>query len=108
MEVNIDYILMLVAKYQQSYCKDKTILTTIDKAINSSIELRSKRELIKRFIEQVNVSTEVDEDWRRFINESKEAEISAIIEEEKLKPEETRRFIKCIVQIYAKLFRKSP
>lgn len=92
-EVNIDYILMLVAKYQQSSCKDKTILTTIDKAINSSIELRSKKELIERFIEQVNVSTKVDEDWRKFLHERKEADISAIIEEEKLKPEETRRFI---------------
>lgn len=93
LEVNIDYILMLVAKYQQSNCKDKTILTTIDKAINSSIELRSKKELIERFIEQVNVSTKVDEDWRKFLHERKEADISAIIEEEKLKPEETRRFI---------------
>ncbi|RBR32441.1 type I restriction endonuclease subunit R [Enterococcus cecorum] len=92
-EVNIDYILMLVAKYQQSNCKDKTILTTIDKAINSSIELRSKKELIEGFIEQVNVSTKVDEDWRKFLHERKEADISAIIEEEKLKPEETRRFI---------------
>lgn len=92
-EVNIDYILMLVAKYQQSNCKDKTILTTIDKAINSSIELRSKKELIERFIEQVNVSTKVDEDWRKFLHERKEEDISAIIEEEKLKPEETRRFI---------------
>jgi type I restriction enzyme R subunit len=92
-EVNIDYILMLVAKYQQSNCKDKTILTTIDKAINSSIELRSKKELIERFIEQVNVSTKVDEDWRKFLHERKEADISAIIEEEKLKPEETLRFI---------------
>lgn len=92
-EVNIDYILMLVSKYQQSNCKDKTILTTIDKAINSSIELRSKKELIERFIEQVNVSTKVDEDWRKFLHERKEADISAIIEEEKLKPEETRRFI---------------
>ncbi len=92
-EVNIDYILMLLAKYQQSNCKDKTILTTIDKAINSSIELRSKKELIERFIEQVNVSTKVDEDWRKFLHERKEADISAIIEEEKLKPEETRRFI---------------
>jgi type I restriction enzyme R subunit len=92
-EVNIDYILMLVAKYQQSNCKDKTILTTIDKAINSSIELRSKKELIERFIEQVNVSSKVDEDWRKFLHERKEADISAIIEEEKLKPEETRRFI---------------
>ena len=86
MEVNIDYILMLVAKYQQSNCKDKTILTTIDKAINSSIELRSKKEVIERFIEQVNVSTKVDEDWRKFLHERKEADISAIIEEEKLKP----------------------
>ncbi|TFZ39706.1 type I restriction endonuclease subunit R [Soehngenia longivitae] len=92
-EVNIDYILMLVAKYQQSNCKDKTILTTIDKAINSSIELRSKKELIERFIEQVNVSTKVDEDWRKFLNERKEEDISAIIEEEKLKPQETRHFI---------------
>jgi len=92
-EVNIDYILMLVAKYQESNCKDKTILTTINKAINSSFELRSKKELIESFIEQVNVSTKVDEDWRKFIDERKEEEISAIIEEEKLKPQETRRLI---------------
>ena len=32
-EVNIDYILMLVAKYHQSNCEDKEILGTIDKAI---------------------------------------------------------------------------
>jgi len=61
-EVNIDYILMLVAKYKDSNCKDKDILTTIDKAINSSIELRSKKDLIERFIAQVNASTEVDEE----------------------------------------------
>ncbi|HBC31919.1 MAG TPA: DEAD/DEAH box helicase [Clostridiales bacterium] len=92
-EVNIDYILMLVAKYQESNCKDKTILTTIDKAINSSIELRSKKELIEHFIEQVNMSTKIDEDWRKFLNERRDADMAAIIEEEKLKPEETRRFM---------------
>jgi type I restriction enzyme R subunit len=92
-EVNIDYILMLVAKYQASNCQDKNILVTIDKAINSSLELRSKKELIERFIEQVNVSTKVDENWRKFLHERKEEDISTIIEEEKLKPEETRRFM---------------
>ena len=92
-EVNIDYILMLVAKYKESNCKDKNILTTIDKAINSSIELRSKKELIERFIEQVNVSTKVDEEWRKFLHEQKEEDITTLIEEEKLKPEETRRYI---------------
>ena len=46
-EVNIDYILMLVTKYKDSNCEDKSILTTIDKAVSSSIELRSKKELIE-------------------------------------------------------------
>ena len=92
-EVNIDYILMLVAKYKDSNCKDKSILTTIDKAINSSIELRSKKELIEHFIEQVNVSTEVEDDWRKFVLARKEEDISNIIDEEKLKPDETKKFI---------------
>ena len=92
-EINIDYILMLVAKYHDGNCEDKEILVTIDKAINSSIQLRSKKELIENFIRTVNASTEVDEDWRRFVLEQKETDLSAIIAEEKLKPEETRKFI---------------
>ena len=46
-EINIDYILMLVEKYRASHGKDKTILASISTAINSSIELRSKKELIE-------------------------------------------------------------
>ena len=92
-EINIDYILMLVAKYHESNCEDKEILVTIDKAINSSIQLRSKKELIENFIRTVNASTEVDADWRRFVLEQKETDLSAIIAEERLKPEETHRFI---------------
>ena len=92
-EVNIDYILMMVAKYHASNCEDKTILTAIDKAINSSIELRSKKELIESFIKQVNVFTQVDDDWRIFVEEQKEADLSTLISEENLKPEETRRLI---------------
>jgi type I restriction enzyme R subunit len=92
-EVNIDYILMLVERYHASNCVDKTILVSIDKAINSSIELRSKKELIERFIEQVNIQTKVDEDWKRFVRERKEEDLSALIEGEKLKDEATRNFI---------------
>ncbi|MDR1458776.1 MAG: type I restriction endonuclease subunit R, partial [Bacteroidales bacterium] len=92
-EVNIDYILMLVAKYHAGNCTDKSILATIDKAINASIRLRSKKELIEHFIEQVNISTEVDDDWRTFVHERKEEDLTTIIADEKLKPEETRRFI---------------
>jgi len=92
-EVNIDYILMLVEKYHASNCEDKSILAAIDKAVNSSIELRSKKELIEHFVERVNTSTKVDDDWRRFVQERKEKDLSALIADEKLKDEETRRFI---------------
>ncbi len=92
-EVNIDYILMLVEKYHESNCGDKAILATIDKTINSSIELRSKKELIERFIERVNLSARVSDDWQKFVNERKEEDLTALIAEEKLKSEEARRFI---------------
>lgn len=84
---------MLVAKYHKSNCMDKSILTNIEKAVNASIELRSKKELIERFVSRVNMDTNVDEDWRKFVAEQKETDLASIIEEERLKPDETRRFI---------------
>jgi len=92
-EVNIDYILMLVEKYRETNRTDKSILVSIAKAVNSSIELRSKKELIEHFVEQVNISASVEEDWQRFIHEQKEEDLSALIAGEKLKNEETRRFV---------------
>ncbi len=92
-EVNIDYILMLVAKYHESNCTDKSILAAIDKAVGSSIELRSKKELIEGFIYNVNTSTRVDDDWQQFVLEQKEADLVTMIDTEKLKSEETRRLV---------------
>ena len=92
-EVNIDYILILVSQYHDSNCKDKEILTKIDKAIDSSIQLRSKKDLIHDFIRTMDASTVVDRDWTLFVQKQKDAELDTIIAEEKLKPEETRRFV---------------
>ena len=92
-EINIDYILMLVAKYHDSNCKDKEILTSIDKAIDSSIQLRSKKELIHGFISSINADTVVDRDWHTFVSEQKERELDDIISTEKLKPEEAKQFL---------------
>lgn len=91
--INIDYILQLVTKYHQSHMKDKEILTTIDKAMNSSLELRSKKELIERFINTLNANTDVDRDWRVFTDKSRKQDLEKIIEEEGLKPEQTRKFV---------------
>lgn len=92
-EVNIDYILMLVAKYHQSNCEDKEILVSIDKAIKSSLQLRSKKELIEGFIDTINADTEVDSDWQKFVRQQKETDMASIIAEQKLKPEETKKFL---------------
>lgn len=92
-EVNIDYILVLVEQYHASNCQDKNILGAIDRAISSSIQLRSKKELIESFIETVNASTEVEWDWHIFVEQQKETDLKRIIAEEKLKPEEAKRFI---------------
>jgi len=92
-EVNIDYILMLVAKYHESNCKDKEILIAIDRAIKSSIELRSKKELIENFIATINTQTDVNADWKKFVLEQRETDLANLITEEKLKDEETRKYI---------------
>lgn len=92
-EVNIDYILMLVAKYHKSNCKDKEILASIDKAIKSSLALRSKKELIDNFIASINADTDVSRDWLKFVKEQKESDLDELIAGEKLKADETRRFM---------------
>ncbi|HOE91809.1 MAG TPA: HsdR family type I site-specific deoxyribonuclease, partial [Candidatus Cloacimonadota bacterium] len=92
-EVNIDYILMLVAKYKDSNCADKEILVTINKHIDSSLELRSKKELIEEFILQINAYSDVPQDWRDFIEEKKIEELEQLIREEKLNEKETKILI---------------
>lgn len=92
-EVNIDYILMLVIKYHDSNCKDKEVLVAIDKAIKSSLQLRSKRELIAHFIDTINAGTDVNANWQKFVKKQRELDITGLITEEKLKPEETRKFV---------------
>ena len=92
-EVNIDYILMLVAKYHETNCTDKEILGSIDKAIKSSLALRSKKELIDTFISKINVNTDVMNDWTKFVKEQEETDLKQLIEEENLNEVETRKFI---------------
>lgn len=92
-EINIDYILMLVAKYHDSNCEDKEILVDIRKAVDSSMQLRSKKDLIENFIATVNTATKVDDDWIKFVTEQKKTDLDTLIAEEKLKPDETRKFV---------------
>ncbi len=92
-EINIDYILMLVAKYHESNCEDKEVLVTIQKAVNASPELRSKKALIENFIENLKEVDDVMIGWESYVEQEREQELAQIIEEENLNEEETRRYM---------------
>ncbi|MCE5347108.1 MAG: type I restriction endonuclease subunit R [Bacteroidales bacterium] len=92
-EINIDYILELIRKYHEGHLKDKEIVISITKAIDSSVELRNKKDLIEKFIESLNLATRVDDDWRTFVDAKKLEELETIITEENLDKEETYKFV---------------
>lgn len=81
---------MLIKKYHDTHCEDKEIVITIKKAIDASPELRSKKALIETFIAGVNDVDDVMNEWHDFVAEQREKDLNQIIDEEKLKPEETR------------------
>jgi type I restriction enzyme R subunit len=93
-EINVDFILILVGDLlKSSGDQNKEIKAKIDRTINASYVLRSKKDLILKFIESVNNNTNVDEHWREFIDEQKATELEEIIKLENLNPEKTRELI---------------
>jgi len=92
-EINIDYILALIKKFHESHLKDKEIVISIAKAIDSSVELRNKKDLIELFIDSLTPETNVEDDWPSFVDAKKLEELDSIITEENLDKGETYKFI---------------
>ena len=94
-EINVDYILMLVEKYRESSSadEDSEIRATISRAVDSSPTLRNKRDLIEQFVNSVSVHGNLDDQWRSYIEAKRIEELDHIIEEESLRAEPTRAFI---------------
>jgi type I restriction enzyme R subunit len=96
-EINVDYVLMLVQKWRESRGDgaDKTIdtRTKIRSAVASSPTLRSKSDLIMEFIDRVSANGQIDEEWRAYIEAKRIAELDEIIAQEGLKPDDTKAFV---------------
>ena len=94
-EINVDYILMLVEKYLKAKGsgQDKEIRATIERAINASPSLRNKKDLIEQFVESVSTATKVDKEWLAFIATKKTEELDRIIADEGLNADETKAFV---------------
>lgn len=92
-EVNIDYILYLVKQYHDSHCQDNEIHIRIVKSIESSADLRDKKELIERFIESMTATGDVYEEWQMYLNRQKKDEFAKLVNEEHLKSDKAMEFI---------------
>ena len=92
-EINIDYIIELIKKYHTDNIKNKEILIDINRAIESSVELRNKKDLIEQFIQSLDISSSIDGDWIDFVEKKKREELEKIIIDENLNHDETYKFI---------------
>jgi type I restriction enzyme R subunit len=93
-EINIDYILGLIKKYHEDHTKNRELLLDINKAIDSSVELRNKKDLINQFISTLDVHSVVDDDWQKFVEGKKVEELEQIIASENLDHDETYTFVR--------------
>lgn len=94
-EINVDYILALVAEYLKvrGTGKDREIKATIDRAVGASPSLRSKKDLIDEFVARVSSQGPVGDQWQQFIAERRDEELEQIIDDEKLRPVPTRALV---------------
>ena len=93
-EINIDYVLGLMKQYHEDHVKNKELLLDINKAIDSSIELRNKKDLINQFIASLGAQTSIDEDWKTYVDKKKEEELEEIIASENLDRDATIKFVR--------------
>jgi type I restriction enzyme R subunit len=97
-EINVNYIIQLLTKLKSKSKKDATqIKKEIDNLLNNEVNLRSKRELIERFILEnlpvVKESDEVPEEFDKFWNAERQKAIDQIVKEENLSAEKTEKII---------------
>ena len=92
-DISIDRILQMVQTYADDHMNDMTVIAKIRDFVDASPNLRNKRELIEQFIKGITSGSDVGESWADYIKQQKEEELNKIIEEEKLKPIETRNFM---------------
>ena len=94
-EINVDYVLMLVKKHRDEHGDgdDKEVRAAIGRAVDSSPSLRNKKDLIEAFVDSLSVSSDVDEAWGKFVAAKRTEELATIIEEETLDADAAQVFI---------------
>ncbi len=90
-EVNMDYILMLIEKYHSGGSKDQKLLDSIHSSVNASLDLREKRDLIEKYLNSRESGEELE--WNEYIEREKQLALQDLINKNHLKPKETQEFM---------------
>ena len=97
-EINIDYILSLIAKKVPKDPKvpndPKDLNDILSKAIGSSPALRNKRDLIDAFVKRYSPDKEIGKQWMAVVHEEAQQQLEEIIASENLKREPTIAFVR--------------
>ncbi len=97
-EINVTYIIQLLIKLKASVSTDtEKTEKEIQNLLNTEADLRSKRELIERFIKEnlpvIEDTDNVHEEFEKFWNEEQQKAFAQLVKEENLSPEKTERLI---------------
>lgn len=98
-EINVNYILQLLARYKDTEDEDtkQKQKENISNILNNNPQLRSKRELIEKFINenllQIKNSEDIEEEFEKFWDEEKEKAFNELCEEENLQIDKVKQVI---------------
>ncbi|MBN9312511.1 MAG: deoxyribonuclease HsdR [Chryseobacterium sp. 39-10] len=97
--INVTYILQLLIKFKSKHsAKDKeSIEKDIFNLLNTEVSLRSKRELIEKFIQEslphIEDTDAIPEEFEKFWNIEQEKALQELVKTENLSEEKTERLI---------------
>lgn len=97
--INVTYIIQLLIKFKSKHsAKDKeSIEKEIANLLNTEVSLRSKRELIEKFIQEslpnIEDTDTIPEEFEKFWNEEQENALQELVRSENLSEEKTEKLI---------------
>ncbi len=97
--INVTYIIQLLIKYKSKHsAKDKEgIEKEISNLLNTEVTLRSKKELIEKFIQEnlphIEDTDTIPDEFEKFWNEEQKRALQDLIKTENLSEEKTERLI---------------
>ena len=92
-EINIDYILFLVAQKNGDSVHDAELVVKIKKSIAATPDLRDKEDLIMHFVQNISAGSDINDEWSMYVHQKLGKELQELIATENLKPEQTLEFL---------------